>query len=131
MPYSDPEQQRAYQRDRQQKLRMEWLEANGPCAHCGGSGPHQVDHKDPLLKVSHRIWTWSSSRRNAELAKCQVLCTSCHKKKTAKEKERPIPHGTDSGYTGRGCRCLACAEAHRVVKEEWRESRRAAGLKAT
>lgn len=130
MGYANPERQRAYQRRWLQKRREAWIEDNGPCAKCGSWDDPQVDHVDPGTKVSHNVWSWSKARREAELAKCQVLCSSCHFKKTGKENSRPIPHGTDGAYTKRKCRCAACREAHRVVKKAWRAQQRAKGLPA-
>ena len=43
--------------------------------------------------MTHSIWSWSSLRRNAELAKCQVLCRPCHDKKSAGEKAKGANHG--------------------------------------
>jgi hypothetical protein len=48
----------------------------------------ELDHKDHRQKVSHTIWSWSMERRDAELAKCQVLCHDCHLDKTNKEGSR-------------------------------------------
>lgn len=124
VPYSDPEKHRTYQRERNRRLRHEWLEANGPCAACGSGGPYDVDHKDPLTKVSHNVWTWSAARRAVELAKCQVLCTSCHKKKTAKERYKPIIHGTVTAYFDRDCRCLLCKEAARLTTAAYRRRKK-------
>lgn len=42
----------------------------------------EVDHIDPDQKISHKVWSWAKPRRDAELAKCQVLCNKCHKNKT-------------------------------------------------
>lgn len=128
MPYKDMNKQRQYQNERNKRARLDWLEAHGPCVVCGSGNHLEVDHIDPALKVSHRIWSWSLSRRLEELDKCQVLCKSCHVKKTAEWNSRPIPHGTDSAYTKRMCRCGECTEAHRKVKKAWRAQRRAAGL---
>jgi 5-methylcytosine-specific restriction endonuclease McrA len=68
--------------------RQQWLEANGPCALCGGTTSLQVDHLDPAKKVSHNVWSWSEPRRLAELTKCRVLCSECHKKKSETERAR-------------------------------------------
>lgn len=46
----------------------------------------EVDHVDAATKVTHRVWSWAALRREAELAKCVVRCTDCHKKKSAGEK---------------------------------------------
>jgi 5-methylcytosine-specific restriction endonuclease McrA len=73
-------EQRKVRRDR---LRAEWIEANGPCRHCGSRDDLQIDHVDPAAKS----FTINFERRladvYAELAKCQVLCKPCHKAKTA------------------------------------------------
>lgn len=104
--------QREYQLERALRLRAEWIEANGPCAKCGGSEELEVDHIDPEQKVSHRVWSWSRARREAELAKCQVLCRGCHQTKTVEQLTKPVPHGTHSGYSYHGCRCDVCKAAH-------------------
>ncbi len=105
MPYADPKKRLEYQRNWMAKRRQDWLAANGPCVRCGTSDDLQVDHIDPTQKVSHRIWSWAIARLNAELAKCQVLCHSCHHKKTG-EQNGWGKHGS-AGYL-RGCRCELC-----------------------
>lgn len=73
---------RTYQKAWVKEARWDWLAKNGPCRQCGSSERLEVDHIDPSLKVSHAVWSWSKPRREAELAKCQVLCHDCHAKKT-------------------------------------------------
>lgn len=92
MPYKDPEKQREYQRRWVAKRKSQWIKANRPCAWCGSWESPQVDHIDQGTKVSHNVWTWSESRREAELAKCQVLCEDCHKEKSRNEH----PKGEDT-----------------------------------
>lgn len=82
MPFDETEQKRRYQREWLIKRREAWLEKNGPCARCGSWKELQLDHKDSGKKVSHKIWSWNEKRRTAELAKCQVLCSGCHRLKT-------------------------------------------------
>lgn len=83
------EKRREYMRDYQltwmRNRRFEWLAENGPCQQCGSTRELQVDHKEPGKKIAHRIWSWSTERLAAELAKCQVLCRRCHERKTALE----------------------------------------------
>jgi len=86
MPFKDRKVHNKYQSDRQKNLRLNWLKENGPCIDCGSSESLEVDHVDTKLKISHRIWSWSSSRRVQELNKCVVRCKSCHIKKSNKEK---------------------------------------------
>lgn len=117
MPYKDRDKQREFQRNRVKQVRAEWLAIHGPCVSCGSSADLQVDHKEPDLKVSHRVWSWAPARRAVELAKCQVLCLACHKLKTSQERVVPVPHGTDGGYTAHECRCALCKAAHSVKRK--------------
>jgi 5-methylcytosine-specific restriction endonuclease McrA len=120
MPYKDKAAQTRYQREWVAKRRKEWLDKNGPCVKCGRNDKLQVDHIDPRLKTTHKIWSWSETKRLEELKKCQVLCEKCHKKKTI---EHRFPkHGTAARYR-RKCRCAACKEAHRLAVADWRAGR--------
>src|SRR5665213_4211804 len=123
------QQKRDYQREWVARRRADFF-TDKQCISCGSTEQLQLDHIDPSTKIDHKIWYWSQVRREVELAKCQVLCRPCHEAKTAIENSRPIPHGTDAGYTKRKCRCLLCREEHRRAKAEWRASRRAQGLSA-
>lgn len=87
--------------------RTRWLEQNGPCGRCGSAHDLQVHHRDKSEKTSHRIWTWSSARRAAELAKCEPICRACHIAIHALLNRKA--HGL-SGYR-RGCRCDVCRAA--------------------
>lgn len=78
------ERLREITRLRRTKNRLEFFKGKS-CAHCAATERLELDHVNPADKSDHRIWTWSESRRNAELAKCQVLCVSCHRKKSAEE----------------------------------------------
>lgn len=113
MPYTDKAKQAKYQRDRAARLKAEWLRENGPCCHCGSTERLEVDHIDPSTKVSHNVWSWNPIRRAEELKKCQVLCKSCHKEKSDNAMKIAVPHGTHSGYSHHGCRCVNCCDAHR------------------
>ncbi len=86
MPYKDPEYQRTWQREWMARRRAEWF-AGKACAHCGSIEDLQLDHIDAKDKVAHSVWSWSQVRREAELAKCQVLCEPCHKAKTKENGE--------------------------------------------
>jgi hypothetical protein len=86
MPYSDPAAQREYQRQWCANRRAEWM-AGKSCADCGSTTDLEVDHVDPSQKVSHRVWSWSRARRDAELAKCVVRCQPCHQRKTTRGQE--------------------------------------------
>lgn len=123
VPYKDPAAQAKAQREWIARRRAEWLEGK-VCARCGGDGPFEIDHIDRSAKVTHRVWSWSEARREAELAKCQVLCVPCHRAKTNTEVSVPLKHGLN-GYLGtKRCRCPVCTAAN----TEYRRMRRAAKL---
>lgn len=106
----NPEKARAYNNAWVAQRRAEWLAKNGPCKECGSSKRLEVDHIDPKKKVHHRVWTWGENRRNAELAKCQVLCFLCHRLKTNKERGWRL-HGEIMWQ--KGCRCDVCVKTHK------------------
>ena len=83
--YSTPGYMRDYQREWMRARRAEFF-AGKTCVSCGSGESLELDHVDPAEKVSHRIWSWSRDRQAAEIAKCQVLCTDCHKTKTFSER---------------------------------------------
>jgi len=88
MPYADIDKQREYGRiwaaNKRRRLRSEWIEDNGPCQGCGGDEQLEIHHKDPSQKEfnASSLWSRSPEIRDAELAKCTVLCKACHLKYT-------------------------------------------------
>lgn len=122
MGYDDPDKQREYQRNWVSARRVEWLTKNGPCT-CGEFriGKLLIHHIDKTQKVSHRIWSWSKARREAELTKCTVRCIKCHAKHHALE--TPIPeHGTIARYKSKRalCRCVLCRRANALYNRAYR-----------
>lgn len=111
MAYADPAKQRAYQAAWIAKRRAAFLEGK-TCAICGGVSGLEVDHLDPAEKVDHKVWSWAAKRREAELAKCQVLCRACHQEKTTAQTYPRRKHGTLTMYKRGGCRCDACRGAN-------------------
>jgi len=102
--YGDPEARRAYHREwsrlhkkygddwwkdrRKRNQELLRTQKRRPCADCGVSYPHYVmdfHHRDPsekdvtpgTLKGAH----WSEKRILAELAKCDVVCSNCHRER--------------------------------------------------
>lgn len=109
MPYSDREQQKQYQREWMARRRSDWIASQGgKCVACDSTDRLEVDHVDPATKAMNptKVWSLSRAKREAELAKCQVLCFDCHKAKSYPE--TPIKHGTCGGYQYRKCRCVLC-----------------------
>jgi hypothetical protein len=118
MPYADPNRQREYARKWKARRRDEWF-ADKYCAVCGTTSNLELDHIDSASKVSHKIWTWTQSRRDEELAKCQVLCKKHHQEKSAAGRQH-TRHGTDLMWRKHGCRCDLCKE---YVRQSKRASR--------
>ncbi len=84
MPYKDKEAQRKYQREWRMRRRNDFFQDKF-CLSCRSTNQLELDHVDPQKKITHAIWSWTQTKREAELAKCQVLCHECHVKKTTAE----------------------------------------------
>jgi 5-methylcytosine-specific restriction endonuclease McrA len=56
----------------------------GSCSKCGSTNNLEMDHLDPATKVNNvsRMFTYSMAKFMAELRKCQLLCTNCHRERT-------------------------------------------------
>lgn len=113
MGYKNLEVKREYQRKWVAKNRADFFDKK-VCVECGSPKKLELDHIDPELKISSKIWSWSLTRRESELKKCQILCTNCHKKKTSQYRKRNMKHGTLGMYKATKCRCADCrlANAH-------------------
>lgn len=101
---------REYQRRWVARRRAEFL-AGKCCSLCGATSDLDIDHVDPGSKVSHRVWSWRKELREAELAKCQILCSRHHQEKTNADNGFGLRHGTVSGYGYYKCRCRPCTDA--------------------
>jgi 5-methylcytosine-specific restriction endonuclease McrA len=66
-----------------------WI-LGGACSACESTVDLEIDHVDPDVKSANptHFLTWSESRFRAELAKCQALCSDCHKEKTFRDDRR-------------------------------------------
>lgn len=87
-----PELQREYARQWMAARRAAWFEGK-ICEECGSTKNLELDHRDPTMKVTHRVWSWRKERREAELAKCRTLCQECHKLKSAGEHAKGSRNG--------------------------------------
>lgn len=61
-----------------------------PCVDCGEADPIvlEFDHRDPTIKdgeVTKLLGYASWERIEAEMDKCDVVCSNCHRKRTAKQ----------------------------------------------
>lgn len=91
----------------------------GHCAVCPESEDLQFDHVDPSNKTMTiaKMWTASEGKFQAELIKCQLLCTHHHLEKTLAERNQRSArgtHGTVSSYRYCGLpKCDLCKAAKR------------------
>lgn len=90
----DPERRRQIRSDAAEfrAATIEWLTAHlcaNPCVDCGEKDLRTLDfdHRDDATKVAavstmlhHK---WSLVKVKAEVAKCEVRCANCHRKRTA------------------------------------------------
>lgn len=103
---------RRYQREWIAERRAEFF-SNKTCIDCGATENLELDHQDPTKKITHRIWSWSLMKRVEEIAKCDVRCNDCHKKRHGAR------HGTKGCYET-GCRCFWCVEIQRDRRQRRR-----------
>jgi hypothetical protein len=84
----------AHRRGRWVQLLWEYLERH-PCVDCGVKDARvlEFDHRDPLTKlesvslVARQGIAWQ--RIEAEIAKCDVRCANCHRRRTALQFDWP------------------------------------------
>lgn len=120
MPYRDPIKAlvfgNKYKRERTARIRSDYF-CGKSCVDCGSTEDLVIHHEDPSIKVNHRVFSWSSARRDAELEKCIVLCDSCHRKRHG---EKPLIHGTLNAYWHKKCRCAECKQACAIYMAEYK-----------
>lgn len=73
-------------RERERSTMMDDLKAK-PCMDCGRSFPPECmdfDHRPGEVKVSNVVWmkVWGLQRLLAEIAKCDLVCSNCHRTRT-------------------------------------------------
>lgn len=112
MPYKDKKKQREYQKKWIAKRRSDFFE-DKVCEDCDSIESLELHHIDPSNKVTHRIWSFSESKRLEEISKCKILCEQCHN--TQHERKCGTPQKYDVG-----CRCIACTKANTIRKRKSR-----------
>jgi len=122
MGYVDKDKQREYQKIWMRKRRAFFF-GDKHCKYCGSKTNLEIHHKNPSKKITHCIWSWKKERREKELAKCIVLCRTCHIELHAEQRRKPLIHGTTAGYDKK-CRCEKCREAHKIAMREYRKNKK-------
>jgi 5-methylcytosine-specific restriction endonuclease McrA len=129
MSYKDPARQREYQRQWMTDRRLRGIAIlGGRCCQCGSYEKLQVDHidpntKNPALRALHTgaFWSWSWHRIERELAKCQVLCHSCHRLKSIREVARGEAKILTAKLTERDVRDIriSTVRPYRILAEQY------------
>jgi 5-methylcytosine-specific restriction endonuclease McrA len=112
-----------YQMARYHRRRAEALVAlGGYCVVCKSTETLEFDHiiaETKSYDISKLFVSASNSKLQTEVAKCQILCHSCHLEKSQREGDANfVNHG--EGATGKhNCTCVLCAplkKAYRMKK---------------
>jgi len=129
-------QRRVKDYERYKHRRTDWIERNGPCVRCGSSDRLEIDHinREEKLYGADRLWGLSPTNPKvvSELAKCQVLCRSCHIEKSIEEGSfslgrgngKVAVHGTESMYSNQKCRCKECRVGHNEYMRDYRKRKK-------
>lgn len=123
MPYKNKEDKAIYELARYHRRRNAAIKRmGGKCQKCGSKSNLEFDHIDPnkkLFAVSS-FWSRSIDVIEKELKKCQLLCKSCHKKKTFEPIRKQREHGSYTMYKRGKCRCRPCIKAKREKDKEYK-----------
>lgn len=103
------EEKRVYQLNWITARKKKYIEQMGCCYFCGSHEKIEIHHLDPAKKNTHKIWSYSEDKIEAELRMCVALCNSCHTKFHQLIRRRS-EHGTATAYR-HGCRCGECRAA--------------------
>ena len=121
---SEPGAMKKYKREWVAKRRYDFF-VDKICSSCGTKENLEIHHLDPSIKEDNHIWSWSKERRDAELAKCVILCKTCHVNVHSAIFASLRSHGTELMYNHWHCRCVECKNAHRIFRNEDRKKKKA------
>lgn len=98
----------------------------GKCVNCNTLERLQFDHikndrEGSKKTITYMLNTTSWEKVMEELKKCQLLCFSCHIKKSNSERGRTglHLHGTMTKYRADKCRCADCKRVHSLYMKNW------------
>ena len=124
MPFASITARREYARLWIARRRFDFFK-DKVCFDCGGKETLELDHVDPSLKVSHKIWSWSEQRRTQEISKCVVRCHKCHRNKTDRDLNQGyIVHGDYFRGYRNGCRCTECRKVNSEKRKDERKKKK-------
>lgn len=115
---------RIYMLKRYYEKRKEIIEyLGGKCNVCNSIKKLEIDHINPKEKnfSISKQWNITNEKLYSEIDKCQLLCHSCHLKKSKQENSfskgwqhhKKLVHGSDWTYKHHKCRCDICIKVNR------------------
>lgn len=72
-----------------------------------------IEHKEAWLDVNPELF-W-------DIDNVTFSHLGCNSGASRKLPKQPIPHGTHTGYSHHGCRCVVCREAHSKYMKSWKQ----------
>jgi 5-methylcytosine-specific restriction endonuclease McrA len=121
--------QREYQLKRyHERMATAKIRLGNRCVECGTTEDLEIDHIDPAkktIKLSN-LWSIAEHLFNAELEKCQLLCSNCHRNKS--KIDIGVEHG--GGVSGKfittdgkrkGCPCGPCTLKRKEYMRRYRK----------
>lgn len=126
------EYMREYNAKRYKTKRIKYEEMlGGKCSRCESTDNLHFDHIDPSTKEYNigNILLGREDRVIQELQKCQLLCETCHHKKTAEELKKREPHNKGNVTHGKHyaayilkCKCKSCLSYRKERNAKRRKS---------
>lgn len=93
----------------------------GKCIDCGHTDDLEFDHVIPKEIDIGKVWSYNKDRFIAELNKCVLRCSSCHKRKSRKYDWNIVEHG--GGVSGKNrCKCELCRKRKAEYMRNWRKT---------
>jgi len=91
MPYKDPEMFKKYNVERALKMRdfLREYKVSAGCMDCGYSAHHaglEFDHREDKFQNLAAMIRYSKEKVLTEIAKCDVVCGTCHNIRTFNRK---------------------------------------------
>lgn len=96
----------------------------GECVDCGSTSHLEFDHVNPDVKSAtiSTILLHSWTKILAELAKCTLRCSKCHRGRTVIQ--AAVEHG--GGASGKkNCKCGLCRKKKSEYMKNWKQGLRA------
>lgn len=120
MPYKDVEYRRKRDLDNWHSARNELIQKlGGECVNCKTKDDLEFDHIDPMAKqINIQLLIKGRHWDHSEIKKIQLLCKSCHKKKSIKYQNEVATAKHGSGRTAynrcKPSKCMDCKEWNRT-----------------